>query len=134
MPKDEKMNTTIVSLDDYSFNYLMENMEYAFPGTTKNRRIMEYMAFYRTKPVSAITHYGKVEEVIEDAEVDGTYRLLNFGFNARGEATKVLFKNISELESPVKAVKGKAIQGKYYTKLEYVKKAKTIPELWEMKK
>jgi len=128
-----EMDTTVVSLDDYSFDYLVENLEYSFPGSPEERRIMKYMAFYRTKPMSAITHYGKVKEMVDNAEVDGRYRLLNFGDRAREEATTITFEYLSELKEPVKGVGGKVIQGIYYTRLEYIKKAKTVPELWTLK-
>jgi len=132
--KKNEIDTTVVTVQNYSFNYLIEKLQYSFPGSPEERRIMEYMAFYRTRPVSAITHYGKVKDIITDVEVDGKYRLLNFGDRARDEATTIIFENISELKTPVKAAEGKAIQGTYYTNLEYVKKAETIPELWKMKK
>jgi len=131
---NDDFNTTVVTLDDFSFDWLMDNLEYAFPGSPDERKLWDYVAFYRTSPVSAITHYGKIEEVIEDAEVDGKYKLMNFGYRAPEKSTKVLFEDITELEKPVKAEGSKAIQGTYYTKLEYIKKAETIPELWDMKK
>jgi len=95
---------------------------------------MDYIAFYRTQPVSAITHYGKIKELIQNAEVDGRYRLLNFGDRFEDDATKITFENIYELKTHVKSVEGKAIQGRYYTRLKFIKKARTIPELWRMKK
>jgi len=56
------------------------------------------------------------------------------GDSFQDDATKITFETIYELKTHVKSVEGKAIQGTYYTNLEYVKKAETIPELWKMKK
>ncbi len=132
--KTKEMDTTVVTVDKYSFEWLMDNLKYSFPGCPEERKIMDYMAFYRTKPVSAVTHYGEVREVIKNADVNGKYRLLNFGDRARDQATTIAFDHLSKLKNPVKADNGQAIQGVYYTKMEYIKRVKTIPELWEMKK
>jgi len=130
--KVNNYNTTVVSISNYSFNYLLKNLEYSFPGSLEERKIFDYIAFYRTKPISAITHYGKVKKIIENAEIDGRYKLLNFGDRVMENGTKVLFEKIIELKSYVESNDGNAIQGKYYTKLHYIKNEKTISDLWEI--
>jgi len=97
--------------------------------------MIDYLGIYRGKPVSAITHYAPIKEVIQDADIDGKYRLVAFGDKARISGTKVLLGDLKELEEPVKAGKkrGGGIQGFYYTRLEYIKKASTIPELQSLR-
>ena len=128
----EEYDTTVVALGEYSFNYLKDELEYAFPGD--NRKLFDYLAVYRTNPVSAITHYCKIKEVVKDAEVDGKYRLMNFGDKAREEATKVILEELLELEEPVQSSGGLGVQGNYYTKLEYLKEAKTLTELRKLRR
>ena len=127
--ESENLDTTVVTVDDFSFEYLENKLEYSFPEKPP-RKIFEFMAFYRTKPISAITHYGKVYKIINDADVEGKYRLLCFGYKARESATKVIFKGINELDHPVKFNGDMGIQGTHYTKLEYIQKAKDISELF----
>jgi len=125
---NEKWDTTVVSLEDFSFDHLKLNLEYSFPAN-RSRKLWDYLAIYRIRPVSAITHYARIDEVIEDAEVSGKYRLMTFQHDTQKEATKVLLKDLKELNQPVRSEKGDGIQGAYYTKLEHIKKASTIPEL-----
>lgn len=131
----ETLDTTVVTLDDFSFEFLKENLEYSFPSDSR-RKTYDYLGIYRGRPVSAITHYGIIKEVIQDADIDGKYRLMTFGDKAPDEGTKVLIKGLKELEEPVKAGEGRGggIQGFYYTRLEYVKKANTIAELRSLRK
>ena len=131
----EKCDTTVVVVGSYTFNYLKSELEYSFP-ISRNRKLFEYLAFYRPKPISAITHYGKIEDVITEAEIPGKYRLMAFEDEADVEGVKVQIRDLERLTSPVKASKGKggAIQGFYYTMLEYIKKANNILELRSFRK
>jgi len=128
------LDTTIVAIEKYSFKYLLKHLSYSYPSESFNRNILDYIGFYRKKPVSAITHFGIVKKEIEDAEVNGKYRLMLFGDKAREKATKVTFKKIVKLKNIVKADGGMGIQGPYFTKLEYLEKAETIPELFSFRK
>lgn len=130
--EDKGLDTTVVAIEDFSFDHLRENLEYAFPSSY-NRKIMDYFAFYRKSPVSAVTHYAPVTKVIEDAEIPGKYRLMAFGDNAREKAVKVVFGDLLELDDPVVHAGRSTIQGIYYTKLEYLKKAENTEELFSLK-
>jgi len=132
--KNRGLDTTVFSVDEYSFKYLKENLEYAFPGRPDDRKTWDYTAFYRTKPVSAVTHYGKIREVIQDAEIDGKYRMMNFGYKAPDEATKIVLQNLEKLDNPVRSEGGRSIQSFHYTKLDYIKKAETISELMSFRR
>jgi len=127
---EKKWDTTVVTVDDFSFDFLKENLEYSFPSD-RGRKMYDHLGIYRGRPVSAITHYAPIKGVIQDADIDGKYKLMTFGDKAREEGTKVLVEGLKELEEPVKVGedRGGGIQGFYYTRLEYIKKASTIPEL-----
>ncbi|KXA98812.1 hypothetical protein AKJ40_04415 [candidate division MSBL1 archaeon SCGC-AAA259M10] len=59
MENDEEV--LVVPVDDYSFSKAKSELIYAFPKSY-NRHVPEYIAFYRKRPISAITHYGKVKK------------------------------------------------------------------------
>jgi len=131
--KEEDLDTAVVSVEDFSFNHLKDRLEYAFPASYR-RKIMDYFAFYRKKPVSAITHYAPIKKVIEDAEITGNYRLIAFGDNVHEEAIKVVFNELIELKTPVTYSSQCSIQGVYYTKLEYIKESTSTSELFSLRK
>lgn len=127
--KSKGKNTIIVAVEEYSFNYLLENKEYNYP-ISQNKEILEYIAFYRVAPISAITHYGKVKEKIENAEVEGQYRVMTFGDKAQESAIKIKLEEIEKLDHPVKA-DGRGIQGFCYLDLEVIKDSKKISTLFK---
>jgi len=127
--KRENIDTTVVCVDPHSFKYAKENLIYAFPKSF-NRKVLDYLAFYRKKPVRAITHYAPVKEVIEGGEIEGKYRLLHFGDKFDKGAVKVVLDSVKKLNEPVTCSKGYAVRQAYYTELSSLKKAKTGKELF----
>lgn len=126
-------DTTVITLENFTFEYLKSELKYSFPSNS-SRRFFDYLAIYRVRPISAITHYAPIEEVIRDADVDGKYRLMAFGDKAPDEATQIVVREVNKLDHPVNAAEGQAIQGFYYTNLDYIYKANTIPELFSLRK
>jgi hypothetical protein len=122
----EGNNVIIVSVGDFAFDYLVENQVYAYPDSS-NKKIFDYMAFYRTKPVSAITHYGKVESV-KEGDINMRYRAICFSDEANEDAIIVQFSRIEELENAVEAV-GYGVQGIMYVDLESLLTANILQDL-----
>jgi hypothetical protein len=116
----------IVPVTDYAFRRLQEDGFYAFPAPT-NKRVRDYVAFYQSKPVGAITHYGKVASADVD-EVDIKYRAICFGDRVDEDAVVVRFEWIEELEGPVEST-DYGIQGQMYTTRPDLLDASTLEEL-----
>jgi hypothetical protein len=116
----------IVPVTDYAFRRLREDDFYAFPAET-NKRVRDYLAFYQSKPVGAVTHYGKVASA-EVEEVDIKYRAICFGDRVDEDPIVVRFEWLEELENPVNAT-DYGIQGQMYTSRARLMDALTLEDL-----
>lgn len=122
----EGNNVVIVPLRDFAFDYLLENQVYAYPASS-DKKVFDYIAFYRADPVSAITHYGEVESV-QEGDINMKYRAICFGDKANEDAIIVQFSYIEDLENAVEGA-GYGVQGRMYTNLESLLAADTLQDL-----
>jgi len=119
-------NVTIVPIRDFAFQRVLSENYYAYP-TSSNKRILDYMAFYRTQPVSGITHYAKVDS-ISKGDVDIQYQAICFGDKTHEEAEIVEFEWVRELDDPIKTKKY-GIQGARITTKESLFSAAEIDDI-----
>lgn len=121
-------DTTIVPIRDFAFQKVLSDEMYAFP-TKSDRRILDYMAFYRTEPTSSITHYAKVDSIQDGTDsLDMQYRVLCFGDDAHENATRVNFEWVKELDTPVTTEKY-GIQGTRITTEDSILSSETVDDL-----
>lgn len=123
-------NVLVVSVVDYCFETALEDHYYAFPYSS-SREIPEYIAFYRIDPVSSITHFAKVQGVVEGDDIDETYRLIAFGDKADEKAIVVHFEDIKELDNPVNG-EGLGVQAPMYSTLDELKEADIVKNLMDL--
>lgn len=123
---DERDNVIVVPLRSFAFDWLIENNIYAYP-TSSGRKILEFIAFYRPKPVGSITHYGEVKS-IDNGDINMTYRAICFGDKVNEDAKTVKVSCIKELDNPVEGI-GYGVQGWMYTDLKSLLSADTLQDL-----
>lgn len=124
--------TLIVSVGDYAFKQAKKRNFYACPASY-GRNEGEYVAFYQNAPESAITHYAKVEEIIED-EGDFLNPLDQMEMMGRSESEKAtVFKlgEIKELETKVENDLYGGLQGAWYKEFDDLKNAEKLSDLSE---
>ena len=122
--------TLLVSVDDYSLNQAKERDFYACPASYGRNR-GQYVAFYQKQPVSAITHYGKVEEIFEDQGdfLTGKDKFMMLPNESNNKATVFKLEKVYELETPVKNDIPGGVQGAWYQDLQEIQDADNISEL-----
>jgi hypothetical protein len=129
MVDSKESSVTVVALDAYSWKELLQNKFYAFP--MKSRKISDYFAFYQSKPISAITHYARVQSCEEGNKEDvGILYWLKCMPNAEPPFQIVKFNEIKKLRSSI--VKDNySIQGKAYTTLGKLFSARNISDIFK---
>ena len=111
-------DTIIISAKQDSFDkvFLGESCWYPLRIGTEKLKTLRWIAVYRTAPVSAITHFARIEQI---ADYNDTGRF------------KIVFKEPKELETPIVLGENRSrtLQGQRYTILEKLKAAKQIEDL-----
>jgi hypothetical protein len=127
MPND--YDTTVVSLDKYSWEYLKKNKIYIFPQNS--RKINKYFAFYEGEPVSAITSYAEVKEsrLVEKKDIDTKYWMMALGSKSPPYEL-VKFDSVKKFENPIKKDGKRGIQGRVYTSLKKLLSSNKISEIY----
>jgi len=119
----EVKNTIVVPAQEEGFNrvFLGENSWYAIRISGGMIGGIKYIAAYQTNPVSAVTHYAKVEH-IEPYGEEGKYKLVF------SEPAHLLEKPI-----PFGNTKMGSMQASRYTSFEMLNKAKQVSDLFKEK-
>lgn len=114
-------DTIVVPAQEEGFNatFIDKNAWWAIRISTAMLDKIKYIAAYQVAPISAITYFAEVDHI--DKYQDSNKYILYFKDSAQ------------KLANPVKlgsSAKGVAPQAPRYTMLEYLKKAKTLNDLW----
>ena len=114
----ELPDTIIVSAKEESFDsvFLGEWCWYPIRIGSEKLASLKWIAVYQTSPVSAITHFAKIEQIV-DYKDTGRY--------------KIVFEEPEELDNQIVLGdhRGRTLQGQRYTTLEKLKAAKQIEDL-----
>lgn len=100
----------------------------------RTREPFDYMGFYRTAPVSAVTHYGRVTDRIEQRrggpgplnETD--WRRLLEPFSDEERAVVFRFDELVPLDRPVENDRN-GVRGAWYCTVDDLRAARTLSEL-----
>ena len=57
----------IVSVGAHSFTIVKDKLMYCLPAKYPTQ-VVDYLAFYQLSPISAVSHYGKVSEIISNTQ------------------------------------------------------------------
>jgi len=114
----ELSDTIIVSAKEESFYsvFLGEWCWYPIRIGSEKLESLKWIAVYQTAPISAITHYAKIEQIV-DYKDTGRY--------------KIVFEEPEELDTHIALGENrtKTLQGQRYTTLEKLKRAIEIEDL-----
>jgi hypothetical protein len=114
----ELSDTIIVPAKEESYYsvFLGERCWYPIRIGSEKLKSLKWIAVYQTAPVSAITHFAKIEQIV-DYKDTGRY--------------KIVFEEPKELETHIALGENrtKTLQGQRYTTLEKLKRAIEIEDL-----
>jgi len=124
----------VVATQQDTFQRCRDGIYPAPRSYSRTREPFEYMAFYRTAPVSAVTHYALVTDRIEQRRgqpgpmTESDWEQLIDPFS--DEQTVVVFElgGLVPLDSPVEN-DGNGVRGAWYCTVEDLRTATTLSEL-----
>ncbi|MEM3665688.1 MAG: hypothetical protein QW222_01245 [Candidatus Bathyarchaeia archaeon] len=123
-------NVMIVSVGDASFALARSKLLYVVP-TSYGTKNVEYLAFYRLKPISAITHYGKLSKIESNVHYSAYLKEKPRWMKGASYVKCYHLKWLKTLSSPiVRTKRHNAVIRPVYTDLQKLLKAKTLTDLF----
>ncbi|MFA5887657.1 MAG: hypothetical protein WC852_03020 [Candidatus Nanoarchaeia archaeon] len=119
---------SIIPITKESFEKVVQKYNLYYYPMTYGRKGGRFIAFYVTAPMSAITHYAKVQKITINQPLCNLPGSKLFKKNSQ-ELQKVYFLEQLKQIGPIKKIDKRNIQGTILTTLEKMKKAKNIVEL-----
>ena len=120
----------IVSVGDDSFALAKSKLLYVVP-TSYGTKSVEYLAFYRLKPISAVTHYGKLSKIESNVQYSAYFKEKPRWIKGAGYIKCYHLQWLKTLSSPiVRTRRHNAIIRPVYTNLQKLLTAKTLTDLF----
>ena len=136
-PADEApgdASVCVVATQSDTFRRCREGIYPAPRSYRRTRESFRYMAFYRTAPVSSITHYARVTDRVEQAR-DGPgpmdeddWTALIDPFSDEDRVVVFCLDNLVALDRPI-ANDGNGVRGAWYCTVADLRKAPTLSAL-----
>lgn len=117
----------IISINPASFD-LVKKKRFYFHPSKYSRKGGKYIAFYISKPISAITHIAKVKNILKNQKPKKYLKGINLDVNIKNIKVYLL-DNFKKLNKPIIKGTSSPIQGSKNTTLKKIKKSKTLKEL-----
>jgi len=119
----------IVAVKEPSFNLAKQKLFYTNPESYHTKSV-SYLAFYRLKPISAVTHYGEVAKS-EITHYSKHFKAPPFWLK-RNASIKCYYLNwLKELPTSIKRTeKHNSVIKSVYTNLETLLNAKTLTDIF----
>ncbi len=125
---NKQIDAIVVPSGEETFNkiFMEENCWYAIRISENLKDKIKYLAIYRKSPISAITHYAAVENIVvhETKNNKKTGKMINYYRLNFKDKPKVFEERIKRRRN------GDQLQGPRYTNLETLRKAKVISDVW----
>jgi hypothetical protein len=122
----------IVSVTENSFKSIAQRLQYCKPITNATK-LVDYLAFYRARPLSAVTHYGKVSRIEKNVHYLAHYREKPGWMKAGAQQISCYHLQwLKELPSPiVRTQKHNAVMRPVYTNLETLLSSRSLDALFK---
>jgi len=117
----------IIPITPTSFEFVKKNHKYFHPSSY-GRKGGKYIAFYVSQPISAITHLGKVGNILKNQNPKDYLKDIEIEDNIKSIKVYILEK-LEKLSKPIIKDKSSPIQGTYNSSLNKIRKSKNLKEL-----
>jgi hypothetical protein len=133
MIKNKLHDSIVVPVGEHTFSELMKNKLYFFPRSKKDNSDLDYIFFYRVKPIQAITHYGVIEMAIVDADsmINIVEKAMSFKDPLKAASAFKLSKIIELKKYIIFDSGGSSIQGKINGNFDDILKLKNTRGLFK---
>lgn len=125
-----KKRVGIVAVSKHSFSLVEQRLLYANPMEYGTKSV-DYLAFYRLTPISAITHYGKVSEIESDVHYSKYFKRKPFWMKRNVPLKCYHLEWLRELPYAIsRTTQHNAVIKPVYTDLETLLNAKTLTDIF----